>query len=94
MLFSGGLVALGIMCMILLSSKGQGRTRQRRIAQIYVVLVVTIVLGYQVEALIDVNLEAFQSFYEQHNYLVYVFTIVDGLFPVVIITLTDGLLVR
>jgi cytochrome bd-type quinol oxidase subunit 2 len=93
-LFSGGLVALGVMCMILLSSKGQGRTKQRRITQIYVVLVVTIVLGYQVEALIELNREAFPSFYEPFPELIYALTIVESLLPVVVIALTDGLLVR
>lgn len=93
-LFSGALVALGVGCMILLSSKRQGRPRQRRISQIFVVLVVTIVLVYEVEQWIELFLEAFPSFYENPSELLYALHVTDSLLPVVIISLTDGLLVR
>jgi hypothetical protein len=93
-LFSGALVALGVMCMFLLSSERQGRPVQRRIAQIYVVLVVTIVLGHQVETFILTNAIAFRPFYEPFSDLRFVLDITDSVLPVMVISLTDGLLVR
>lgn len=94
-LFTGGLIVLGISCLFLLSSKSGGSAKQRRLLQVYVIVLILAVLFHETTFFLTVNIVgAFQPESKKElDKVTKALAVCLDLSPVIIVCMADGLFV-
>ncbi|KAF9447978.1 hypothetical protein P691DRAFT_76054 [Macrolepiota fuliginosa MF-IS2] len=90
----GGCFTLGVVCLVLLSSKTAGPQKQRRFLQLYIIILIIAVIGFFISTFFVANIATiFNPTQIEDDAVVAKVAISTSIFMAVITYMTDGLLV-